>query len=80
MVTSMGVLSRALDRCLDPLTDALSPQVARKFLELKVLDSYGEVVRPAGELDQWGKSLRAIDKELLTGELVAAGFPREKCP
>jgi hypothetical protein len=31
----MGVAERVLDRYLDPLTDALSPQVARKILELQ---------------------------------------------
>jgi hypothetical protein len=30
----MGVAERVLDRYLDPLTEALSPQVARKLLEL----------------------------------------------
>jgi hypothetical protein len=31
----MGVAERVLDRYLDPLTDALSPQVAQKILELR---------------------------------------------
>jgi hypothetical protein len=35
IVTSMGVAERVLDRYLDPLTDALSPEVARKLLELR---------------------------------------------
>jgi hypothetical protein len=41
-----------------------------------VLDPYGEVVRPAGELDERGMSLRAIDQQFMTRELVAAGFGR----
>lgn len=34
-MASMGVAERVLDRYLDPLTDALSPQVAQKILELQ---------------------------------------------
>jgi hypothetical protein len=35
IVANMGVAERVLDRYLDPLTDALSPQVAQKILELE---------------------------------------------
>jgi hypothetical protein len=35
IVANMGGAERVLDRYLDPLTDALSPQVAQKILELE---------------------------------------------
>jgi hypothetical protein len=41
-----------------------------------MLDPDGEVVALPGELDQSGMSLRGIDQEFMTRELVAVGFGR----
>jgi hypothetical protein len=43
-----------------------------------VLDVYGEVVGPAGELDQSGMLLPAIDQELMTRELWPAAVSRRQ--